>query len=62
MEEGVSTIRSGKQRKVSSKGKRKKRGSNFHEHQLFSNAFDSSNINLTFVYYFVSKNYCIVLI
>ncbi len=58
--EGVSTIRSGKQRKVSSKGKRKKKGSNFREHQLFSSAFDSSNINLTFVYCFVSKNYCIV--
>lgn len=60
MVEGVSTIRSGKQRKVSSKGKRKKKGSNFGEHQLFSNVFDSSNINLTFVYCFVSKNHCIV--
>lgn len=58
--EGVSTIRSGKQRKVSSKAKRKKKGSNFHEHQLFSSAFDSSNINLTFVYSFVSKHCCIV--
>jgi hypothetical protein len=33
--EGVSTIRSGKQRKVSSKGKRKKKGNSFHEPQLF---------------------------
>ncbi len=57
MVEGVSTIRGGKQRKVSSKGKRKKKGNSFHEHQLFSSAFN----NLTFVYCFVSKNYCIFL-
>ncbi len=55
MVEGVSTIRSGKQKKVSSKGKRKKKGSNFREHQLIS-----FNINLTFVYCFVSKNCFIV--
>jgi hypothetical protein len=58
--EGISTIRSGKQRKVSSKGNIKKKGSNFCKHQLFSSSFDSSNINLTFVYNFVSKNCCIV--